>query len=72
MPVRQLKQNGRGHTAGYIISAFLTGASRKLVTDYKVNEILEERNLRMDQISDLEEVLKPNGGLFRADISDAN
>lgn len=52
----------------------MISAARKLLLfiDYsRVNESLEERTFRMDQLGDLAAVLKPNDSLFRAEISDA-
>lgn len=58
---------------GKVSPAFVTNTSSKLrlVIDYStVNESLEERTFRMDQLGDLAAVLKPHDSLFRADLRD--
>ena len=54
--------------------AIVTSTAKKLRLgiDYsKVNDCLEERTFRMDQLGDLAAVLNPRDALFKADISDA-
>ena len=59
---------------GQISPAFVTNMQSKprLVIDYKrVNDCLEHRTFRMDQLSDLVPVLTEGDSLFKADIKDA-
>jgi hypothetical protein len=60
--------------AGSVSPAFVTTSASKyrLVIDYSlVNECLDERSFRMDQLADLSPSLRPNDCLFKADIRDA-
>jgi hypothetical protein len=60
--------------SGRVSPAFVTTTASKprLVIDYSVvNECLEERTFRMDQLSDLAPALRRDDCLFKADISDA-
>lgn len=59
---------------GSVSPAFVTVSAMKsrLVIDYSlVNECLDERSFRMDQLADLSPSLRPNDCLFKADIKDA-
>jgi hypothetical protein len=60
--------------AGSVSTAFVTVSAMKqrLVIDYSlVNECLNERSFRMDQLSDLSPSLRREDCLFKADIKDA-
>jgi hypothetical protein len=60
--------------AGSVSTAFVTVSAKKsrLVIDYSlVNEWLDERSFRMDQLADLSPSLRPDDCLFKADIKDA-
>jgi hypothetical protein len=64
----EIRQRGR------VSPAFVTTAARKsrLVIDHTViNECLEDRTFRMDQLSDLAPSLRRDDCLFKADIQDA-
>jgi hypothetical protein len=59
---------------GRVSPAFVTTAARKsrLVVDYTVvNDCLEDRTFRIDQLSDLAPSLRRDDCLFKADIQDA-
>lgn len=59
---------------GNVSPGFVTSSAGKLwlVIDYSaVNECLEERTFRMDQLGDLAAFFGPGDALFKADISDA-
>jgi hypothetical protein len=59
---------------GRVFPAFVTSTASKLhlVLDYiVVNECMEERSFRMDQLSDLIPTLRRDDCLFKADIKDA-
>jgi hypothetical protein len=61
--------------SGSVSPAFVTVSANKfrLVIDYSlVNECLDERSFRMDQLADLSPSLRPDDCLFKADIKDAN
>jgi Reverse transcriptase (RNA-dependent DNA polymerase) len=61
-------------SAGSVSPAFVTYTAKnpRLVIDYSlVNEYLDERSFRMDQLSDLSPSLRPGDCLFKADIKDA-
>jgi hypothetical protein len=60
--------------AGSVSPAFVTVSAKKsrLVIDYSlVNECLDERSFRKDQLADLSPSLRPDDCLFKADIKDA-
>jgi hypothetical protein len=60
--------------AGSISPAFVTVSARKsrLVIDYSlVDECLDERSFRIDQLADLSTSLRQDDCLFKADIKDA-
>jgi hypothetical protein len=60
--------------AGSVSPAFVTVTAMKyrLVIDYSlVNECLDERSFRMDQLADLSPSLRPDDCLLKADIKDA-
>jgi hypothetical protein len=66
--LKQIRRIGR------VSPAFVTTTASKprLVIDYTVvNECLEERTFRMDQLSDLAPTLHRDDCLFKADIKDA-
>ena len=53
--------------------SFVTWSAGKprIVIDYReVNEALEVRKFRMDQLGDLANVLSPKDSLFKADLKD--
>lgn len=58
---------------GMVAPAFVSeGRKPRLVIDYSVvNESLDQRTFRMDQLGDLAAVLHPRDRLFKADITDA-
>jgi ribonuclease HI len=59
---------------GHVSPAFVTSTAQKLrlVIDYTVvNECIEARTFRMDQLSDLAPTLRREDCLFKADIKDA-
>jgi ribonuclease HI len=59
---------------GSISPAFVTTSAMKsrLVIDYSlVNECLDDRSFRMEQLADLSPSLRPDDCLFKADIKDA-
>lgn len=54
--------------------AFVTSTEQKprLVIDYStVKKSLEERMFRIDQLGDIEAVLRPKDSLFKAKVTDA-
>lgn len=58
---------------GCVSPAFVTSSAgkRRIVVDYKkVNEHLEERTFRMDQLADIAPTLRRDDCLFKADIKD--
>jgi hypothetical protein len=62
------------HRSGHVSPAFVaTKASKqRLVIEYTVvNECMETRTFRMDQLSDLAPVLRREDCMFKADIQDA-
>lgn len=67
-------QSARLLRRGLVSPGFVTDTAMKLrlVIDYsKVNQCLEERTFRMDQLGDLAAALRPRDALFKADVSDA-
>jgi hypothetical protein len=66
--ILDIRQRGR------VSPAFVTTAARKsrlLIDCTVVNECLEDRTFRMDQLSDLAPSLRRDDCLFKADIQDA-
>lgn len=60
--------------SGHILSTFMTTSAGKfrLVIDYRqANDCMARRPFRMDQLSDLAAVPRPEDNLFKADVRDA-
>ena len=67
------KEARRLRRSGQLSGAFVTstGGKRRLVIDYRrVNEALQDRTFRMDQLGDLAASLNPGDSLFKADLKD--